>query len=67
MKKLDGYKKFIATVFTLIVVSLNTAFNKNVDIDVTIVVDALFVVIGAVYVVAQAFHDVFKEKTRQRY
>ena len=58
----NGYKKLIAALLTMLVIGFSTFFGKELDIDVNGTADALFAVVGVVYMIAQAIHDVAKEK-----
>ncbi len=62
---LDGYKKFTVTLLTFGLVLFKMIFGKDLGIDVNTTTEALFVVIGAVYMIVQAIHDIFKEKAKK--
>ncbi len=64
MNKIDGYKKFIVALLTLIVLGLRTFFGKELDIDVDVAADAVIAAVSVGYMIAQAVHDIFKEKAK---
>jgi len=60
MNKIDGYKKFIVALLTLIVLTLHTFFGKNLNA----AADAIIGAVSVGYMIAQAVHDTFKEKSK---
>lgn len=64
MNKIDGYKKFIVALLTLIVLTLHTFFGKNLNLDVNAATDAIIGAVSVGYMIAQAVHDTFKEKSK---
>ncbi len=61
---IDGKKKFIVAILTITVFIFKAFFGKDLNIDVDATTEAVVAVVAVGYMIAQAVHDIYKEKTK---
>jgi hypothetical protein len=65
LDKINGYKKLTIALLVMLVLVFETIFNKTLDLDVNVVSQAIFALVAAIYIIAQAIHDAAKERAKQ--